>query len=371
MKIIAYYLPQFHTFPENDAWWGEGYTEWTSVKSAVPIFDNHYQPRIPLNHNYYTLTDVEVLKWQAEIAKKHGVYGFCYYHYWFEGKMLMEKPMELMLQNKEVDIPFCICWANHTWTKAWAEHSREVLIEQTYGSREDWKKHFDYFLPFFKDARYIYKDGNPLLVIYRPNDIPVLREMMEYWNKLAKECGLNGLTFAYQQYSYNHQKDAAGELFSYGIEFQPGKVKDEQLIYTLPIAWRKFKNIVVNKFGLKQRKTSSMWYSYDDVWKRILKLKPMDEKMIPGAYVDFDNTPRYKNMAAIYYGATPKKFKQYLSLQIKHAREVYKKDMIFMFAWNEWGEGGYLEPDEKYGYQMLEAIREALIENDEFPNWSE
>lgn len=367
MKIIAYYLPQFHTFPENDAWWGKGYTEWTSVKKAEPIFENHYQPRVPYRENYYNLTDANVIKWQADIAKKYGVYGFCLYHYWFEGKMLMYKPAEILLQNKDIDIPFCMCWANHTWTRAWNEHSREVILEQTYGDESDWTKHFYYFLQFFRDERYIKINNKPVLVIYKPDDIPVLEEMLECWKKLAIENGLEGICFMYQQYSYNHQKDKAGKLFDYGIEFQPGKVKDEQLIHTIPIAWRKLKNIVVNKLGVRQTKSSSMWYDYDDVWRRILKSKPLDEKMIPGAFVDFDNTPRYKKMAAIYYGATPEKFQHYLSLQIKHTKEVYHKDMLFMFAWNEWGEGGYLEPDQKYEYKMLEAIKSALLENEEFP----
>lgn len=367
MKIIAYYLPQFHTFPENDKWWGEGYTEWVGVKNAKPIFKDHYQPRIPLKQNYYDLTDVSVLEWQASIAKKYGVYGFCYYHYWFEGKKLLEKPAEIMLQNDSVDLPFCMCWANHTWTKAWAQHNREILMEQTYGGEEDWKKHFEYLLPFFRDKRYIRIDDKPVFVIYRPNEIKALRPMLELWNRLAVESGLKGLTIMYQHYDYNHLKDDGGELFDYGIEFQPGKVKDQELIYTLPIMWRKFKNIFVNKLNLNQTKSSTMWYSYDAVWKRILKTKPQDEKMIPGAFVDFDNTPRYKRRAAVYYGVTPQKFEKYLSLQIKHAKEVYKKDMIFMFAWNEWGEGGYLEPDEKYKYGMLEAIYNALKENNELP----
>lgn len=369
MKIIAYYLPQFHSFPENDNWWGKGYTDWVGVKKAEPIFKGHNQPRIPLNNNYYNLTDINVLKWQAEIAKKYGVYGFCYYHYWFEGKMLMEKPAELMLENKDINLPFCICWANHSWTRAWADHNREVLMEQKYGTREDWEKHFYYLLQFFRDDRYICIDGKPLFVIYRPNDIGVLRPMIECWNELAKKNGLEGISYAYQHYDYDHTKDEGGELFSYGIEFQPGKVKDEQLIYTLPIIFRKIKNVLVNKMKLPQSKSSSMWYSYDDVWKRILKSTPVDEKMIPGAFVDFDNTPRYKKMAAIYYEATPEKFRYYLSKQIQHAKEVYNKDLMFMFAWNEWGEGGYLEPDEKYGYGMLEAIKDALVENNEFPQF--
>lgn len=375
MKIIAFYLPQYHCFPENDKWWGKGFTEWTNVKKAVPLFKGHYQPRIPLNKNYYNLLDVAAIKWQSDLAKKYGVYGFCYYHYWFDGHMLMEKPMELMLQNKEIDLPFCICWANENWTKAWADHSKKVLISQTYGDKKDWEKHFYYLLQFMKDRRYIYINDRPVLVIYRPELIPTLREMLCYWNSLAEENGLKGITYMYQQCDYDHTKDENGDLFSFGIEYQPSRIKGydknlprkQQQSCTLPVMIRKTRNLLVNRFGLKQTKGSSVWYDYDDAWRRILKLKPKDAKMIPGAFVDWDNTPRYKSKGSLYWGVTPEKFQKYLSLQIKHAKEVYKKDMIFMFAWNEWGEGGYLEPDEKYGYGMLRAIRNALIDNNEFP----
>lgn len=374
MKIIAFYLPQFHTFPENDAWWGKGFTEWTNVKSAKPSFPGHYQPRIPLNKNYYDLTDVSALKWQADIAKKYGVYGFCYYHYWFDGHMLMKDPMELMLKNKEVDLPFCICWANENWTKAWAQHDKKVLISQTYGDKEDWKKHFYYLLQFFNDKRYIFVDDKPVFVIYRPEIIPTLREMLEYWNQLAIENGLNGITYMYQQHDYDHRTADTGDLFQYSIDYQPGRVKGyypkfakkEQQVCSPLISFRRGLNFLVNKLHLKQTRLSSVCYSYDDAWERILALQPEDEKVIPGAFVDWDNTPRYKARASIYQGVTPEKFEKYLTRQIEHARKDYKKDMIFLFAWNEWGEGGYLEPDERYGFAMLEAIKNALLNTSEW-----
>ena len=164
MKIIALYLPQFHEIPENNEWWGKGFTEWTNVKTAKPSFKGQYQPRIPLNNNYYNLTDVRAQEWQAKLAKEYGIYGFCYYHYWFEGKMLLEKPAEIMLKNLSVDMPFCFCWANHTWLRAWADKSNRTLIKQTYGTEEDWINHFNYLLPFFKDERYIKEDGKPIMV---------------------------------------------------------------------------------------------------------------------------------------------------------------------------------------------------------------
>ena len=160
MKIIAFYLPQFHNIPENDEWWGDGFTEWVNVKKAKPLFDGHVQPKEPLNDNYYNLLDDNIKIWQAKIAKEYGVYGFCYYHYWFNGKLLLEKPMEQMLNNKKIDIPFCISWANEPWTKAWV-NEKKVLIPQSYGGVNEWKEHFDYLLPFFKDERYIKVHNKP------------------------------------------------------------------------------------------------------------------------------------------------------------------------------------------------------------------
>ena len=196
MKIIAFYLPQFHNIPENDEWWGDGFTEWTNVKKAKPLYEGHMQPRVPLGGNYYNLLDDNVKIWQADLAKKYGVYGFCYYHYWFNGKMLLEKPMEQMLANKEVDIPFCICWANEPWTKAWVGDERKLLIAQEYGQEEEWKQHFMYLLPFFKDERYITKNGKPLFVFYRPDIVPCMKEMIETWDKLAKENAFKNSTIS-------------------------------------------------------------------------------------------------------------------------------------------------------------------------------
>ncbi len=363
MKIIAFYLPQFHTFPENDEWWGKGFTEWVSVKNAKPLFKEHNQPRVPLDENYYDLTEIENLVWQAEIAKKYGVYGFCHYHYWFENKQLMQQPTELMLNNATVDIPFCLCWANHDWSRAWANKSREVLLKQTYGDCHEWERHFYYLLPFFKDNRYIKINEKPLFVIYMPQNIPCLKDMIDLWQKLASENGLNGISFAYQDLEYNHIKNKTSDIFDFGIEYQPNIAKKEEMV-TLKYKVIRGLNKLADKFTFLQCKQTSMCLNYDKIWNRIINKIPIDDKMIPGAFVDWDNTPRHKNRGSLFLGVTPEKFKYYLSKQIKHAKEVYKNDMLFMFAWNEWGESGYLEPDKKNGYKMLEAVKEALEENE-------
>lgn len=365
MKIISFYLPQFHCFPENDEWWGKGFTEWNNVKKAKALFEGHNQPRVPLNNNYYELIDKEVIKWQSNLAKEYGIYGFCYYHYWFNGKMLMQKPMEMMLEDKSIDLPFCICWANENWTKAWAKRSKEVLIGQNYGDREDWEKHFCYFLKFFKDSRYIFANEKPVLIIYRPELIPCLEELLKYWNGRAKEEGFSGICFMYQQRFFDHRKEEAGEWFDYGIEYQPGYAMEEQKRHISLVAHKLF-NIIVTKFQLKQSKFSTIIYDYDKAWEYILGMVPRDEKMLPGAFVDWDNTPRYKGQASLFEGVTPEKFERYLTAQIEHAKTVYKKDMLFMFAWNEWGEGGYLEPDTLHGYGYLEAVKKALINTNEW-----
>lgn len=383
MKIIAFYLPQFHNIPENDEWWGNGFTEWTNVKKAKPLYEGHMQPRVPLGGNYYNLLDDNVKIWQADLAKKYGVYGFCYYHYWFNGKMLLEKPMEQMLANKEVDIPFCICWANEPWTKAWVGDERKLLIAQEYGQEEEWKQHFMYLLPFFKDERYITKDGKPLFVFYRPDIVPCMKEMIETWDKLAKENGLSGITFAFQSgdYDWNNSKEA--NLFDYDIEFQPPYAShwlysnDGKIVSALKKCRRLLAGWAGKKFGIDLYRYGTAQYkkmtgqtvaNYDSMWQKIIEAKPMRSNSIPGAFVKWDNTPRHGERGQINVG-TPEKFEYYLSKQIKHAREDYHEDMIFMYAWNEWAEGGYLEPDEddKYGY--LEAIKRALEENNEFPEF--
>lgn len=377
MRIIAFYLPQFHAIPENDEWWGKGFTEWVNVKNAKPLFENQYQPRIPANNRYYNLLDNEVKQWQIQLAKENGIYGFCFYHYWFDGHMLLQKPVEQFLENKELNIPFCMSWANEPWTKAWVSKNDSVLIEQQYGGKKEWKEHFEYLLPYFNDKRYITNNGKPLFVIYRPEQIEFLNDMIDYWQELARKSGFLGIEFAYQHIAFDLMEKKDDSRFDYNIEYEPvyalndfSSIKKKNMIKFLKRVddiYFKIFNKKLSEFYLRKVRT----YSYDDIWESSIKHKPSSEKCIPGAFVDWDNTPRRGSKGVAYIGATPEKFKKYMIKKIKKTRELYNTDMMFMFAWNEWAEGGYLEPDEKFGEGYLKAIKEALIETNEFPKWDE
>jgi len=375
MKVIAFYLPQFHEIEENNEWWGNGFTEWTNVKSAKALFEGHEQPVIPLNENYYNLLDDNVMKWQIDLAKKYGVYGFCFYHYWFDGHMLLQKPMENMLKNPELNIPYCICWANENWTNAWkADGNIKTLIQQTYGKKDEWERHFNYLLQFFRDPNYILEDNKPFFVIYRPEIIPCLNEMLDYWNELAIKNGFSGMTFAYQQLSYHILEGRDESRFKYNIEYQPGFARYDlqmnQNNTTGKVAFKVRNNIrkMVSVFdkifnvniSARLTKNSLQMEDYETLCNEIIGRKPDSEKAIPGMFVGWDNTPRRGKKGRVCLGSTPKKFAHYMKLQVENAKNNYKKDMIFIFAWNEWAEGGYLEPDEKNKYGYLEGIRDAL-----------
>ena len=192
MKFLAFYLPQFHFIPENDNWWGPGFTEWTNTRKGMPLFTGHHQPRVPANNNYYDLTDVNVMVEQARLARRHGIHGFCYYHYWFNGSRLLERPLEQMLETRAVDIPYCLSWANEPWTRAW-DGTRDILMPQEYGAEPDWKRHFECLVRFFRDPRYIKVRDASMMLIYRTSSIPDVDAMVKVWNELARQAGFSGL----------------------------------------------------------------------------------------------------------------------------------------------------------------------------------
>lgn len=364
MKVIAFYLPQFHTIPENDKWWGEGFTEWVNVKKAKPLYKNQYQPRIPMDYNYYNLLDKKTMKWQVDLANKFNIHGFCFYHYWFNGKKLLEKPIENFLKWKDLDLNFCLSWANESWTNIWASGSADIIMQQSYGDKKDWLDHFNYLLNFFKDDRYIKNNGKPFLIIYRPELIDRLDEMLSYWTKLARNHGFAGIDFAYQNVSYFLDKNRNDDLFSYAIEYQPNwalalknltfkqKLKKRAMIFSE----KKLKYNLREKLQ-KYKKLDIM--DYKSIWDYILNSKPFTHISVPCAFVDWDNTPRKSNRGLVIDNANPNDFENYFLRLLIKAKSEYKKEFVFVFAWNEWAEGGYLEPDEKYGYSYLNAIKNA------------
>lgn len=365
MNVYAFYLPQFHRTSENDQWWGEGFTEWVSIKNAKPLYEGHYQPREPLNGNYYDLSDVSVMEWQGSLAREYGISGFCVYHYWFEGKQLLQKPMEQLLEHKEIDFPYFFCWANESWTNAWATNDGKpkVLMLQGYGNEEKWELHFQYLLQFFNDNRYIKRSNKPLFVIYRPERIPCLNEMLDYLDRRAKEEGFDGICFISQQFEFL-LNGGNNPRFAYRIEYQPC-YSDYSCISSARRRINRMEDAVIRFFRERLKiatpKVKGLRrLSYDKLWQNILQHKPLDERVLPGAFVGWDNTPRYKNKGYVIDGSDPSKFQKYFKQLIQKTKTEYKKDMIFVFAWNEWAEGGYLEPDEKYGYGYLNAIKHAL-----------
>ncbi len=365
MKVIAFYLPQFHAIPENDKWWGKGFTEWVNVKKAKALFPNHYQPRVPLNDNYYNLLNPEVMKWQVELANKYGVYGFCFYHYWFSGKKLLEKPVEDFLTRKDLDTHFCLCWANESWTNTWANGSADIIMQQSYGGKIEWKQHFTYLLNYFNDDRYIKNDNKPLLIIYRPELIDCLEEMLSYWEDLARENGFDGIEYAYQNVSYYLSNKRNDNLFKYAIEYQPNWALALKNISSLQRMKKAFLLFIEKNFNINLREKLQVLsklksLDYVSLWNYILDTKPYTNYSVPCAFTDWDNTPRKGKRGLVVLNANPVDFEKFFLKLLHKAKEEYKQEMVFVFAWNEWAEGGYLEPDEKYGYGYLQAIKNSL-----------
>lgn len=360
MKLISFYLPQFHTIPENDAWWGEGFTEWTNVKRGKPFYKNHYQPRIPLNHDYYDLSDSKIMERHMKLAKKYGIQGFCFYHYYFTGKKLLELPLENLLKNKKADLPFCLAWANQSWERTWykKDASGKMLLKQTYGNEEEWTEHFHYLLPFFKDKRYITCEGMPVFLIYLPQDFPRINKMISLWNRLAKENGIPGIYFTGMNTIYKSNRTITG--LNAMVDFEPLRTLRD--ISSIKQNLASFKKDIFEKTGIKKcqvlnRILANNLYSFDEINKIILNRKQQNKiTTFSGAFPGWDNTARKDESGLIIRGSTPKKFERYLSDLIYKEKE---KEFIFINAWNEWSEGAYLEPDERYGYAYLSAVKRA------------
>ncbi|SEW41996.1 glycosyltransferase WbsX family protein [[Clostridium] fimetarium] len=372
-KIIAFYLPQFHSIPENDEAYGKGFTEWTNTKKAEPLFDGHYQPKTPYGEDYYCILDDGVMEKQAKLAKENGIYGFCYYHYWFKnGKKILEKPLENMLKNPNIDIPFCMCWANENWTKRWDGGNNEVIVAQDYGDMKDLDDHIQYLCQFFKDDRYIKEDEMPILLIYKPELIPNLKKVIKRIRKKVVENGFPGIKLIVQFPTF-FLEGAKLNLFDNYIQFEPifihlelvdrerKKYKKKIKRIMLTIGFDKLLRKIQNSklVGNMQSARKLTHRLYDNDWDDILNYKIKDKRLIAGAFVDWDNTSR-NICGVVYEGSTPDKFGKNMKRLINKVDKEYSNEFIYVNAWNEWAEGAYLEPDEKYGYAYLEALKIAL-----------
>ncbi|MEI2428605.1 glycoside hydrolase family 99-like domain-containing protein, partial [Priestia megaterium] len=354
-----FYLPQYHAIPENDEWWGEGFTEWTNVKKSEPLYKNHNQPRVPLKENYYNLLDENVQEWQSNLAQQYGIEAFCYYHYWFNGKKLLEKPLENMLTNKNVTIPFCFCWANEPWTRAWDGKTKDVLMPQEYGHKEEWKHHIEYLLKFFKDERYIKINNKPVFVIYRLSSINNSRQMLELWEEELKKHGFDGIYLISMLTSFDNSK-ANNDLVSALVEFEPMfTVRHE-----LPLA-KQGVRVIKKKFNKKINAPFTLdRLDYGYVWKKIINRQSLqkiyNKKTYLGAFVGWDNSPRKNRNALIMENMDKEIFRESLGIQLDKSIEL-ENDFLFINAWNEWAEGTYLEPDTINKYDFLEIIKNELI----------
>ena len=362
-QILAMYLPQFHQIPENNEFWGEGFTDWVTVQNAKPLYDKHQQPRTPLGNNYYDLSEEKNILWQAKLAKQYGVEGFGIYHYWFNNyKNLLTKPAEIVLHNHDIDIKFFFAWDNISWRRTWSnvsgndwaptrdsnidktQYNNGILLEYKPGTETDWKKHFDYLLPFFKDERYIKIDGKPVFFIFHYSE--VIHKMCQYWNKIATEHGLEGITPVFRQ-AVNLNIPRKEQMFMY----EPSASSWDLLPYKI---YRR----ILRQFNIS---CGPHFFDYDKVWQRLLKnmSKRKDYNLWLSGFVGYDDTPRRAKKGTVIKNATPEKFEQYLTSLLQIAKKQ-NKQYVLLVAWNEWSEGAYLEPDTINEYRYLEALKNAL-----------
>lgn len=353
VKVIAYYLPQYHEVQENNEWWGKGFTEWSNVKTAKTLFKGHMQPRIPLNENYYDLMNKETVCWQTRIANKYGIYGFAYYHYWFSGKKLLEKPAENLLHWEDINQKFCFFWANHTWYKT-KNGVKHILIEQKDGGLEDWRSHYCYCRKFFKDGRYIKINNAPVFIIYAPENVLNLDGMIKLWNNMAIEDGFSGIYFI--ENKFDELQDKISDLSSAVLYRQPNCAFKKKL-------WSR---IIIKYYLLTKIKPKKPYcYAYSDIsnFEKKLRVKNgVNFKQYLSLCTGWDNTARHDTRGQVVTDITPEKFYKTVDVLYKRSAEM-ENEFLFINAWNEWAEGMYLEPDERWGTAYLEAIKEVIKNN--------
>ncbi len=340
VRMIAFYLPQYHPIPENDAWWGEGFTEWTNVKKAVPRFEGHYQPHRPGELGYYDLRDGKVRRAQADLAAQHGISGFCYYHYWFNGKRLLNRPLDEVLASGEPDFPFCLCWANENWTRVWDGQEKDVLMRQHYGDEDD-KEHIRFLSGVFRDSRYIRVEGKPLFLVYRANRLPDPLRTATLWREEARRLGIGELYLCRVESFPDEHRDPRAIGFDASVEFQPD--------------WTRLPDRLIGA-----EYADHAVFRYEELVERMHAKEAPGYKRFPCVTPGFDNSPRRKSNAYVFTDSSPELYEKWLGQAIAKTESEQGERLVFINAWNEWGEGNHLEPDQKYGRSYLEATKRVL-----------
>jgi hypothetical protein len=361
-RLIAFYLPQFHPIPENDAWWGPGFTEWTNVAKARPLYKGHKQPRLPADLGFYDLRLAETRESQANIARAAGIEGFCYWHYWFGGgRRILERVFDEVLATGKPNYPFCLAWANETWSGIWHGKPQHILIEQTYPGLADFQAHFRAVLPAFRDPRYLTVGGKPIFLVYNPSGLPNAKEFINLWNELAVKAGLSGIYFVGMSNTVDEETLRPFDMF---IEFGP-----VSLLGRFPRDFRSRAARLWRRrdFGplLRRIVTASnpgpSRFEYREIIEAEMKT-PLQEKYAPCVLPNWDNTPRSGRRGVVFDNATPDLFEVYLKSAIgKVLHKPYQERVVFLKAWNEWAEGNYLEPDRETGWAYLEAVHRAIV----------
>ena len=359
-RLLAFYLPQFHPIPENDEWWGKGFTEWTNVTKAKPLFRGHEQPKLPSELGFYDLRVPETREAQAALAKDHGIEGFCYWHYWFSGKRLLERPFNEVLKSGKPNFPFCLAWANATWAGIWHGAPDKILIKQEYPGKKDYEEHFYALLGAFQDDRYIIVDGKPVFILFRPQDLPDPIEFTDLWRNLAVKSGLKGIYFIGIQTQMWNPVDCGFDACCVDY-FSTTRRQIDNLHRSFlskvfkQISGKDFKDVVQSWFS------KPAVYSYKDIIKNAFHTGQYNDFQYPCLIPNWDNTPRSNNNGVIFEGARPDLFKTHLkkALSLIENRTSDKK-VVFIKSWNEWAEGNILEPDQRFGRRYLEVIKEEI-----------
>jgi hypothetical protein len=354
MRAIAFYLPQYHPIPENDRWWGEGFTEWTNVRKTVPLYRGHQQPKVPGKLGYYDLRNSEVRNAQAALARAGGISGFCYWHYWFGGQRLLERPFAEVLESGEPDFPFCLGWANESWSGVWHGNPDKVLMEQNYPGPEDEERHFRLVEQAFKDPRYLTIDGKPIFYVYKPRLIPECKRFVEHWQELAIKAGLNGVYFVGEDvYIDDDPWDHKANGFDAVVPNTPG-------VAFLRLAKKRFLPRFLLPRMLHKLLRQPVRYKYKDFIAHT-HVEPAHDDFFPCVLPNWDNTPRVGRRGYVLEHSSPDLFKRQLQRAVKQVeKRPLDQQLIFVKSWNEWAEGNYLEPDGVQGSAYLDACRDEL-----------